>query len=360
MAAKSSPRPPSPCEGGAAWSARIGVVLALAVATAPTVASAQPDAPGQPAPSPQDVQKATTAFQTGTRLFQAKKYALALEQFQKSYDTVASPNSLLYMARCQAEISNLREAFKTFQRVIAEADARPEKYGPTRDSAKVEIEELANKISVLTVNVGNPKESTRLRVGGAIVPKEDWGKQLPLDPGPVEVSLETDGSPPVSESLTLAKGERKTLDVAVPEPKQDIAPPPPPPETESGGGGPSGLLIGGLVLAGVGVAGMVTFGVAGGLSLSTYGEVEDKCSAQPGGTCSSAADVETIDKGKQQQLIANIGAIIGGVGLAAGATLIIIDVATGGGSSGSASAEVGAVPVKVEIGPGYAGLRGRF
>ncbi len=332
---------------------------ACIAATAVPAAAQQPATPppsGAPAPSPKEVKKATDAFTTGTRLFQAKKYPLALEQFKTSYDTVASPNSLLYIARCENEMGNPKQAFKTFQRVIVEADAKPEKYGQTRDSAKVEIEEVGNKISVLTVNVTNAKESTRLSVGGVSVPKDDWGKQLPFDPGPVDVLLETDGMPAVSEKLTLGKGERKTLDLAVAEPKVDV-PPPPPPEKEDGGG-VSGLMIGALVLGGVGVAGMVTFGVAGGLSLSTYSEVEDKCSAQPGGRCSSAADLETIDKGEQQQLIANIGLIVGAVGLAGGATLLIVDLASGG--SGEASAEVGALPVQVDIGPGYAGVRGNF
>jgi hypothetical protein len=117
-------------------------------------------------------------------------------------------------------------------------------------------------------------------------------------------------------------------------------------------------MIGALVCGGIGVAGMVTFGVAGGLSLSTYSEVEDKCSAQPGGRCTSSADHETIDKGEQQQLIANIGLIVGSVGLAAGATLLIVDLASGG--SGEAKAEVGALPVRVDVGPGYAGVSGSF
>ncbi len=332
----------------------IALMLPLAGVTTASVASAQ-----QPAasPSPQDVKKATDAFTLGVKLFQAKKFAPALEQFKKSYDTVASPNSLLYIARCQAEIGNLKESYRTFQRVMVEAEARPEKYAQTGASAKLEIEDLANKISVLTVNVANPKDSTRLKVGGAIVPKEEWGKPIPLDPGTVDVLLETDGMPAVAETVTLTKSERKTLDLAVAEPKKDVPPPPPPKEETSSG--PSGLLIGGIIAGTIGVAGMVTFGVAGGMSLSTYGDVEDKCSTQPGGVCRSAADHETIDEGEQQQLIANVGLIVGGVGLALGATLIIVDVATGGGSS-EASVEADAASVKVDIGPGYAGLSGTF
>ena len=76
--------------------------------------------------------------------------------------------------------------------------------------------------------------------------------------------LETDGLEPVSERVELRKGDKKLLDLAVKEPeqKQEEAPPPPPPSD-----GPSGLFIGGLVAAGVGVIGMGMFGVAGGMSL---------------------------------------------------------------------------------------------
>ena len=114
-------------------SALLSLSLGLAVVSTAEPAGAQPAAP-----SPDAVKKATDAFKEGTKLFQEKKFALALEQFRTSYDTVPSPNSHLYVARCQSEMGNTKEAFQTFQKVIAEAQERGKaepKYLPTGDSA---------------------------------------------------------------------------------------------------------------------------------------------------------------------------------------------------------------------------------
>jgi hypothetical protein len=328
---------------------------ALAVAVVPVDALAQGATPSA-SPSPQDVKKATDAFKQGSTLYAAKKWALALAQFKLSYDTVPSPNSLLFVARCQNEMGDPKESYRTFERVIAEAEARAaeKKYEPTKESAKVELGEVATKIALLTVNVTRPKESTRVRVGGAPLAQDQWGKALPFDPGPLEIVLESDGDEPVTEKVDLVKGDKKVVELATPEPK--AAPPPPEEPKPEPSGGPSGLMIGALVAGGVGVAGMVMFGVAGGMSLSTYSEVEDKCSAQPGGRCTSAADLELIDRGEQEQVIANVGLVIGSVGLATGATLLIVDLAGGGGSSQEAAKR----PIDLDVGPGYVGVRGRF
>ena len=332
------------------------IALAGALLLVPVAAHAQ-----APAPSPADVKTATTAFQAGTKLFGAKKFALALVEFQKSYDTVKSPNSLLYIARCQNETGAHKEAYLTFRRVIQEAEERGQaepKYLPTRDSAKVEMEEVANTFALLTVNVANAKDATRLKVGGAPVDRADWGKPLPHDPGALAVSLETDGLETVAENVELAKGDKKVIELAVKEPSLTQEPRGPE-EPTTGSGGPSGLFIAGLVAAGAGVAGMVTFGVAGGMTLSTFGELEDTCGAQPGGRCTSAADLEVVDRGQTERPIANVGLIVGAVGLAAGATLIVIDLATSGGSGSDGSTKVEA-SAKLDLGPGYVGVSGAF
>jgi hypothetical protein len=73
----------------------LSLTLALACAVAPA-ATAWAQLPGSaPAPDRAAVAAATASFKRGTALFQQKKYGAALAEFQKSYDTVNSPNSLL-------------------------------------------------------------------------------------------------------------------------------------------------------------------------------------------------------------------------------------------------------------------------
>lgn len=175
------------------------------------------------------------------------------------------------------------------------------------------------------------------------------GAGPPVRSGTVEVTLETPGAPTVLQRVELRSGERKTIDIS---PQGSTTGPAiiTPPRPRSSGGGTGVLLPMAIAFGGVGVVGMGMFGVAGGLSLSTYSEVEDKCPADP--TCN-----DLIDRGEKEQLIANVGAVIGGVGLAAGATLLIVELATGGGSSSRREA---ALPVDVAVGPGYVGISGKF
>jgi len=298
------------------------------------------------APSPETVKKATDAFKQGTSLFQQKKFALALDQFRTSYATVQSPNSALYVARCLVEMGQTKEAYAQFKKVIAEADARSKtepKYAPTRDSAKAELDELMAKVASLTIIVSGAPEGSSLRVGGAIVPKESWGTPLPQDPGPVDAVLEVPGKPPVTQRVTLKKGEKQSITLTAPV-DQVVTPPPPPPKQEESG--PSVMLPLAITFGGIGVIGMGMFGVAGGMSLGTYSELEDGCP--------SNCPAETIDRGETEQMIANIGLTVGAVGLAAGATFLIVELAGGGGGTTEARA------IDIDVGPGYAGIRGAF
>ena len=322
-----------------------GAALALALsASAPSMALAQG------APTPQAVKAATDAFTAGSALFKQKKFPAALQKFQDSYNAVQSPNSALFIARSEAELGHPKEAYNWFQRVIAEASARmvaEPKYKPTYESAQMEIADVANKIALITVNVRDAQPTTTVRVAGAPVARDQWGKPLPLDPVPTDILLETPGQQPFSQRLELKAGDKKSVDLAHPA-AAVIAPPPP--VTKPSSGGP-GLLPVAIAFGGVGVLGMGLFGVAGGLTLAAESELVDKCGEN--GPCTSAADDELVDSAQTKQTLANVGLIVGAVGLAAGVTFLVIDIAGSGSSDGSAQTEF-------VVGPGFAGLQGRF
>lgn len=342
----------------------VGAAAALCVLSSSTGAFAQPPPAAAPAePSEKDIQTATLHFKKGNDFFTMKKYALALDEFKKSYGAVASPNSRLYIARSLVQLGEHIDAYLEFEQVIAEAEARAKtepKYAPTRDTAVVERDELANKIALVTVKVSNDTPDAKLLVGGKEIPRERWGKPHPVVPGDTEVALETPAKPPVKESLTLKAGDKRevALDAGA------VAPPPPGGGVgdtggsgdvgggdtgSSGGSGMSKLRPFAFVAAGLGVAGFATFAVAGIMSNSTYSDLEATCK----GPCPPDL-ADDVSKGKTQQTIANIGLIVGAVGVAAAVPLFILS--TGKKSDDAPPpAEAGFV-----VGPGYVGIRGRF
>lgn len=344
----------------------VGAASALCVVSSTPDAFAQPPPAAAPAePSEKDIQTAQLHFKKGNDFFTMKKYSLALDEFKKSYGAVASPNSRLYMARSLVQLGELTDAYLEFEGVIAEAEARSKtepKYAPTRDTAIVERDEIGNKIALVTVTVTNDAPDAKLLIGGKEIPRERWGKPHPVAPGESEVVLETPGKPPVKEALTLKAGDKRpvALDAST------AAPPPPGGggagdtggSGDTGGGGDTGSSGGpgmtklrpfAFVAAGVGVAGFATFAIAGIMSNSTYSDLEAACE----GPCPPEL-ADDVSKGKTQQMIANIGLIVGAVGVAAAVPLFILST---GKKSDDAPPPAEA---SVVISPGYLGLRGRF
>jgi hypothetical protein len=102
------------------------------------------------------------------------------------------------------------------------------------------------------------------------------------------------------------------------------------------------------VAGGVGVAGLVVFGIFGAMERSTYSGLQSAC---PGNVCppGKSSDVST---GKTQELVANVGLGVGIAGIAAGATLFVLSL---GGSSSTAPQ---AASTSLVVSPNFIGLRG--
>jgi hypothetical protein len=96
-------------------------------------------------------------------------------------------------------------------------------------------------------------------------------------------------------------------------------------------------------VGGIGVAGLALFTVYGLIDNSTYSDLQSSC---PHNACPPGKQGE-IDSGRTQQTIANVSLVVGGVGLAAGATMFVISL------SHKSSPTTGLV-----LGPGYLGVRG--
>ncbi|WP_437327644.1 tetratricopeptide repeat protein [Sorangium sp. So ce381] len=312
-------------------------------------------------PAPDAVEKAQNHFKKGAALYESKRYALALEQFRASYATVPSPNSRLYIARCLADLGDHIEAYLEFDQVAAEAASRAKdepRYAQTEQTAQLERDEIARKIALVTVTVAHPDAATSLAVAGKDVPRERWGKPFPVKPGKTEIVLRTKLTS-TPQTLDLSAGEAKTvaLDAEPSGPTEavsgspallDEGPSPPFSEAPS----PRAYLRPYAYAAGgVGVAGLAMFTVAGLMANSTYSDLTETCR----GPC-PADRQDDVDAGKTQKTVANIGVVVGALGLVTGTTLLILSF-TGGGAGGSQSATAS---TQLLVGPGFTGLRGQF
>jgi hypothetical protein len=337
----------------------LAATVAPLLALSPAPAHAQPGgAKATPAQTEEAAaKKATAFFNKGNDLYKAKKYALALDQFKASYAAVASPNSHLFIARCLSLMGDSRAAYLEFSKVMEEAEARKEKYGPTGDAAKAEREELVPKLALVTISVTGAGAGSTVRVGSEQIPRDQWDKPIPFPPGTVDATLETDGKPAAKQTLTLSAGDKKSVSLVAPG-----GPPPPPPGggdvvdpgkvAKSSKGG--ALRPAGFVIGGIGVVGFGMFAIAGVMSKSTFSDLQSKCPTPiAGSTQPCPSDLrDEVSKGRTQQTLANVGLVVGAVGVAVGVTLVALSFRKGKTEAPASAAVV--------VSPGYASLRGSF
>ena len=308
--------------------------------------SAKPAGADPTSAKPAERNKAQTLFKKGRDFFVVQKYEQALEEFEASLEIVASPNTRLYVARCLREMGKLKDAHAEFGRVEADANRlaeRDARYGPTAQTAAEERAELGGKLAFITFKVNHPADNTTVKVDGQVVPPSTWQEPMVLVPGTIEVTLETPPAPPSRQTLTIAAGETKTLELDLapespPPAPPEVAPAPPP-------DAPARLRPLAYVAGGIGAAGVVTFVFAGAMANSSYAALKNACNDGP---C-PPWKADDVSAGRTQQTIANVGLVLGIVGIAAGTTLFVLSEPKGTASQTS-----------LVVGPTWLGVRGEM
>jgi hypothetical protein len=331
-------------------------VVATWLSLAPADALAAGVDPG--AATPVQREQAQSRFLRGRALYESGSYSEAIEEFRASNEIVASPNARLYLARALRESGRLVEAYVELGRAAVEADehakddGRYEKAGAT---ATKEREALAPKLGFITVRVDNATEATTLSIAGAPVKREAWSEPVPVLPGSTEIVVDTPGAGTNRQRVAVAAAERKqiAIDAQPPGPAAVASAPVPSPAAASPEPSPAptssraSLRPYAYVAAGVGVAGLATFTIAGLMSSSTYSDLEATC---PAGKCPASA-ADTVSRGRTEQTVANVGLVVGIVGIAAGATLFVLSMPRSGSSGATA---------RVVAGPSSAFVQGTF
>lgn len=295
------------------------LIALFALLAAPAAASAA----GAPVATATDAQKAEAQshFEAGMKAHDAGDKAKALGEFQASYDAVASPNSHLLVARTLAELGRLDEAYVEYDRTVDEAreDARTEpKYQKAADAAAAERDALKPKIALLQINVTGAGPGDTLDVGGRTIDQADWSKPVPVMPGAVQVVLHTQAGTPVSRSVDATAGGTPTVELSA-------APPPAAPAPAHADAAVTTQGISKRTLAyvagGVGVAGIATFAIFGAMNNAKYGDLQSACSNN---ACPPDKQSEA-DTGRTYQTVANVGLVVGVVGIGSGVALYLLD-----------------------------------
>jgi hypothetical protein len=299
-------------------------VLGAALAIAPAGAAAQE-------PDPKAVEDARWHFTEGTAHFQAKRYAEALAAFERSYSFAASPNTELLIARCYRELGRRAEAATAFEHAEKEARRRAAsgetKYVQTADAAAAEGAQVRARLGTVKVHVAHPDGATVTIDGRPLAVSPEGDATILHDPGSATVVVKDAAGAQQRQTVTVLAGSSVQMDfsgeanTATP-PVKPPPPPPPPPEPRSANNWavPAAIASGTVTLAGLGM--FVGFGLS---SKATYDDLAKRC----GPSSCGPADRADADSGRRQQTVANVGLVIGAVGLVATTAFVVIALTSG-------------------------------
>jgi hypothetical protein len=303
--------------------------------------------------TPVQREQAQARFMRARDLMAKKKFDEALVELHASQEIVASPNTRLQIARCLVLSGKKVEAYVELGRTAIEAKEllqQDNRYQRAYDAATAERTELEPQLGFVSLKIDNPAEGTTVTVGEEPLQRAAWSEPAPLSAGTTPIIVKTPGHAPVERSVTVQPGQKVSLTIDAASGAPDAAAPAHPEGAE--GAPPAGssnlkpMRIGAYAAGGVGVLGLATFGIFGAMANSTYNDLKGACG---GGPCPSSKAGE-ISSGKTQETVANVGLVLGVLGVGAGVTLFVLSMPKG-------------APVQstgLVVSPGWAGLKGSW
>jgi hypothetical protein len=300
----------------------------------------------------------------GHKLFKAGKLELAIAAFEAAHEIVANPEARLMTARAHQNLGELVKAHADYAAAVAEGEPAAQhnaKYRDTLQSARKELKELEGVLARITINLRHAPSGTSVVIDGEPLDTAKLGESMLLAPGTVEVIATAPDGREVSRKLTLTAGQDAKVDLAFTRDSSDAATPPiveegvetPPPAEPAGqASSGNGKRTAAFIAGGVGLAGLASFGVLGAMSNAKYNSLEKACA---GSVCTPDHQSD-IDKGKRYQTLANVGLVVGAVGLGASAALFVFS----SGSSNQDAKDTSSARVQLGVGIGSVLVRGRF
>jgi hypothetical protein len=327
--------------------------LAAMIMLAPALVAAQTD---------EQRADGRAAAEQGAQAFEEGRFEEAVDLFTRAESLVHAPPHLLYIARAQVKLGQLvraRENYRKIEREKLSATAPPA-FHNAQAAAQKELAELEPRIPMVKIVIkGASEQPVTVSVDGKQLPAAMIGVARPMDPGDHTFAASAPGLAAGPKTAQISEAARETVELELV--ASGAAP--------AGGGvgsdasrdpmaetsvtadssGTSGMRIAAYAALGVGVIGV---GAGTFFALQSSSKRKDADALCDGGCPVSKRDeIQGLyDDAGSAQTLSMVSFIVGGVGLAGGVTLLLLDP----GSEREAS---GVTPW---LGLGSAGVSGRF
>lgn len=267
--------------------------------------------------------------------FDQRDFERARDLFHRAYTLVPAPTLALFEARSLASLGRLVEAEEAYMRAArTKLDSQsPEQFRKAVDDAEnalVTVRSRIPKVIIAPTGPGARDAGLVITLDGNALRSALWGVEAPIDPGSHTLTGAAPGGQSAEVKFSIGEGERKHVDIDVPSgavahslvAKTASASPSPVDAEATSRDAPSPMQKRvGFVVGGVGIAGLATGIVTGLMATSRHSQAESQCPRQ---VCvEGSAGQDAVDSFRSLRTVSTIGYIVGGVGLAGGAVLIL-------------------------------------
>ena len=265
----------------------------------------------------------------GRALMASGKHAEACEKFGASEKAAPSADALYQLADCLELTGNLEEAHKKFE-LAAERAARANLW-QHEARARSRLATLEPRLFRLIIEVP-PKDRVEglvVQRDGVTIQPQEWGAAVPVKAGDHLLEATAPGKRPWSRTVTVPRSKTPTVVVVPPLTANDA-----PESGIAGAGGELPLAVhsdrvnwqrpAGLVVGGLGIAGLAIGGFAGLKALSTKNSLDEAC----GGEAQRCVGGKAAHEDEERSIhtwatVANVGIIAGGLLATGGAILYL-------------------------------------
>jgi tetratricopeptide (TPR) repeat protein len=325
----------------------VGVMIScVAVAGATRVAALGEEA-AAPAPDPQA--EARALAQTALDHLDAQRFAEALEAAERAEKLYHAPIHMRIIGQALEGLGRLADAAEVYDRLAAEPlpSTAHQLFRDSQELARARIKELAARLPSLLVKVEGGADDATVTIDGRA--RDARGVAVRVDPGKHVVRVEAPGREPFEQEVVAEEGAGVVVVTAVlrepGSPAVPTEPQRPDDDVADGSGAPP---VATWVLFGIGGAALVAAGATGGLSLSQGADLEERC---PDRRC-TPADQDDYDQAVALGWASTALFVVGGIGVASGVVVWVVDASAEPDSDADATAAVpriGLRPGAVEL-----------
>jgi hypothetical protein len=273
--------------------------------------------------------------------------ASACAAFEESERLDPAPGTMFNLGDCEEKRGHIASAWQWFAEALTKLPASDDRRALVESRAT----SLKSRLPMLAIRLepGAPASSTVLR-DSIELRAVSLGASLPIDPGTHRVVVSAPGHAEKRFVIDIVEGQQKELLVGPgPEKPAAAAPPvlpatPPPAPLKPEPAPKPDTRVLGYTIGGVGVAGIGTALILGGVALGKKSTVKDHCNTQTH-NCDDQVGVDAASSGSTLSTVSTVAFIVGAAAVGVGAYFVL--------SSGPGSDTT----VHASAGPGSADLR---